>query len=56
MGQNVENPCEQPIMSLRADLYGNQTVTRCLGDLEQRESHDFEIWLRFGWVTFFFAP
>lgn len=33
MGQNVKNPCDQPILSLRADLYGSQTVIQFLGEL-----------------------
>jgi hypothetical protein len=33
MGQNVGNPCDQPILSLRADLYGSQSIIRFLGKL-----------------------
>lgn len=40
LGQKVENPCDQPILSLRANLYGSQTVIRFMVSLEQRELHD----------------
>ena len=31
-GQTVENPCDRPILSLRADLYGSKAVIRFPGE------------------------
>lgn len=46
------NPCDQPIVLLRADRRRSQTV-RFLGELVTRESNVSR--LKLGWVSFFTA-